>query len=103
MKKDTHPQYSTKTAVTCICGAAFDVGSTLSEMKVEICSQCHPFYTGNEKVLDTAGRVDKFKKRREASEALVSDKPTTKKKEVKEDAKKEVKEVKVEEIKNTEE
>jgi large subunit ribosomal protein L31 len=63
MKKDIHPKYNDKAKVTCACGATFPVGSTMNEINVEICSQCHPFYTGNEKVLDTAGRVDRFKKR----------------------------------------
>ena len=63
MKKDIHPQYSDVAPATCACGATFVVGSTLKEISVEICTQCHPFYTGNDKVMDTAGRVDKFKKR----------------------------------------
>jgi len=63
MKKDIHPKYNNKSAVTCACGATFPVGSTMDKIEVEICSQCHPFYTGNDKVLDTAGRVDRFKKR----------------------------------------
>ncbi len=63
MKKDIHPKYNIKSEVTCACGAVFHVGSTMEKIAVEICSQCHPFYTGNEKVLDTAGRVDRFKKR----------------------------------------
>ncbi len=63
MKKDIHPKYNIATPVTCACGAGFTVGSTMDKINVEICSQCHPFYTGNEKVLDTAGRVDRFKKR----------------------------------------
>ncbi len=63
MKKDIHPKYNNASKVTCACGKTFTVGSTLDEINVEICSQCHPFYTGNEKVLDTAGRVDRFKKR----------------------------------------
>lgn len=63
MKKDIHPKYSDKSKVTCACGTSFLVGSTMDKINVEICSQCHPFYTGNEKVLDTAGRVDRFKKR----------------------------------------
>ncbi len=67
MKKDIHPTYFAKSKTTCVCGASFTVGSTKEEIGVEICSQCHPFYTGNEKVLDTAGRVDRFKKRAEAS------------------------------------
>lgn len=63
MKKDIHPKYNTATKVTCACGASFAVGSTMDTMDIEICSQCHPFYTGNDKILDTAGRVDRFKKR----------------------------------------
>lgn len=63
MKKDIHPKYNNNSKVTCACGNTFTVGSTLDEIEVEICSQCHPFYSGNEKVLDTAGRVDRFKKR----------------------------------------
>lgn len=67
MKKDIHPKYDIKTKATCACGAVFEVGSTIPEIRMEICSQCHPFYTGNEKIMDTAGRVDRFNKRRAAS------------------------------------
>ena len=74
MKKDIHPKYDLKTKATCACGAVFEVGSTMPEIRMEICSQCHPFYTGNEKVLDIAGRVDRFKKR-----ASGAKKKTTKK------------------------
>lgn len=63
MKKDIHGQYFADAIITCACGAKHLVGSTQKEIDVEICSKCHPFYTGQEKVLDTAGRVDKFKKR----------------------------------------
>ncbi|MDQ5971731.1 MAG: large subunit ribosomal protein [Patescibacteria group bacterium] len=63
MKKEIHPKYNVNSEVNCACGAKFTVGSTMETINVEICSQCHPFYTGNEKVLDTAGRVDRFKKR----------------------------------------
>ena len=67
MKKDIHPKYNLKTTATCACGAVFLVGSTMPEIKMEICSQCHPFYTGNEKIMDTAGRVERFNKRRAAT------------------------------------
>ena len=67
MQKEIHPKYNINTVATCACGAVFAVGSTLPDIKVEICSQCHPFYTGNEKIMDTAGRVDRFNKRRAAS------------------------------------
>jgi len=63
MKKDIHPKYYTKAEANCACGAKFEVGSTLEKIEVEICSACHPFYTGNEKIIDTAGRVEKFKSR----------------------------------------
>ena len=63
MKADTHPDYS-DIKVTCSCGNSFETKSTLGkELHVEICSACHPFYTGQQKLMDTAGRVDKFRKR----------------------------------------
>ena len=74
MKKDIHPEFNIKSKVKCACGASFEVGSTMSEIKVEICGECHPFYTGQEKVLDTAGRVEKFKQRREAAKNTVKNK-----------------------------
>ena len=64
-KKDIHPKYYTNTQVHCACGNTFTVGSTKEFMEIEICSQCHPFYTGKEKMIDTAGRVEKFRKRLE--------------------------------------
>ena len=69
MKKDIHPKYDLKTKANCACGAVFEVGSTMPEIHMEICSQCHPFYTGNEKIMDTAGRVERFKKRAAATKA----------------------------------
>lgn len=69
MKKDIHPQYFPKATVECACGNKFSVGSTQEHIKVEICSKCHPFYSGTEKVLDSAGRVEKFKSRRAAASA----------------------------------
>ncbi|MEK7657923.1 MAG: 50S ribosomal protein L31 [Patescibacteria group bacterium] len=65
MKKDIHPIYYPSANVKCVCGAAFTVGSTKSEIAVEICGACHHFYTGKEKLLDTVGRVERFKTRRE--------------------------------------
>ena len=62
MKKDIHPKYYPKTKVKCVCGARFEFGSTVPEMEVEICSACHPFYTGKERVIKT-GQVEKFKQR----------------------------------------
>lgn len=60
MKTDTHPEYHAA-KVSCACGAKFVVPSTRADVSIEICSQCHPFYTGTEKALDTAGRAEKFK------------------------------------------
>ena len=62
MKKDIHPKYQ-EAIVRCACGETFTTGSTKPELKVEICSKCHPFYTGRQKLIDSGGRVDKFKKR----------------------------------------
>lgn len=62
MKKDTHPTYYQAT-VRCACGNIFTVGSTKKELEVEICSACHPFYTGGSKIVDAAGRVERFKQR----------------------------------------
>ncbi len=67
MKKDTHPKYFAVSETICACGAKYNIGSTKEKIEVEICAVCHPFYTGNDKVLDTAGRVEKFKARKAAS------------------------------------
>ncbi len=67
MKKTIHPAYNPKASVQCACGAKYEVGSTVDDIRVEICMACHPFYTGKENLLDTAGRVDKFKKRMAAA------------------------------------
>ena len=64
MKADLHPTYFEGAKVTCACGNFFTSGSTKESLSVEICSACHPFFTGNEKILDTAGRVERFKQRR---------------------------------------
>jgi len=63
MKADIHPTYFESAQATCACGATYTVGSTKENIAVEICSNCHPFYTGQDKVLDSTGRVDRFKKR----------------------------------------
>ncbi len=64
MKQDIHPDYK-KCTVTCACGNTFETGSTKDEIRVEICSACHPYYTGKQKLVDTGGRVGRFKKRYE--------------------------------------
>ena len=62
MKTDIHPKYHL-TTVTCSCGNKFETGSVKENLKVEVCSQCHPFYTGKQKFVDAGGRVDRFKKK----------------------------------------
>lgn len=62
MKPDIHPQYK-QIEVRCACGETWTTGSTKSEMRLEICSKCHPFFTGKQKLIDSAGRVDRFQKR----------------------------------------
>ncbi|GAB4371000.1 MAG: 50S ribosomal protein L31 [Spirochaetales bacterium] len=62
MKPDIHPKY-VPAKITCACGNVIETRTTVGDMKVEICSQCHPFFTGKQKLVDTAGRVDRFKKK----------------------------------------
>lgn len=62
MKQGIHPQYS-KATVTCACGESFETGSTKKEIRVEICSKCHPFFTGKQRIVDSGGQVEKFQKR----------------------------------------
>ena len=78
MKKDIHPQYFPKASVECACGSKFTTGSTKESIRVEICSACHPFYTGTEKILDSAGRVEKFKSRRAAAATAATTKVASK-------------------------
>ena len=69
MKQGIHPTYFKTATVTCSCGAVLETGSTVETMHTEICSQCHPFYTGKKKFIDATGRVDRFKKLSLKSEA----------------------------------
>ena len=62
MKKDIHPEYK-KTVIKCVCGNEIETGSVLDNITVEICNHCHPFYTGNQKIVDTEGSVERFKRR----------------------------------------
>jgi len=64
MKKDIHPEYK-QTTIRCACGNELEAGSTKSDIRVEICSKCHPFYTGKQKLVDTAGRIERFRKKYE--------------------------------------
>lgn len=79
MKKAIHPTTYTSKATCNSCDAVFTVSSTLESFNVEVCSQCHPFYTGEQRIMDTAGRADRFMKRVQKSEALVPKKKEQKK------------------------
>lgn len=63
MKKDLHPKYYPEAKIICVCGATYQTGGTQPEIHVEICAACHPFYTGKQKLVDTARRVEKFQER----------------------------------------
>jgi large subunit ribosomal protein L31 len=79
MKEGIHPDYK-ETTITCVCGNVIATKSTRKDIKIEICSNCHPFMTGKQKLMDTAGRVEKFKKKYETkAEAAPKAKKTTKK------------------------
>jgi large subunit ribosomal protein L31 len=67
MKKKIHPQWYPQAKVTCVCGASFTTGSTKPEIHVDICSQCHPFFTGEMKFVDTQGRIEKFQAKQQAA------------------------------------
>jgi large subunit ribosomal protein L31 len=69
MKKDIHPKYEEAT-VHCSCGNTFTTRSTKPDLRVELCSQCHPFYTGKQKLVDSGGRVERFKRRYEKAEPV---------------------------------
>jgi large subunit ribosomal protein L31 len=86
MKEGIHPTYFKESNAKCACGATFNVGSTEKDISVEICSMCHPFYTGKQKLVDTAGRVDKFKARIEAASKAKSAKTAKKVEEETEEA-----------------
>ncbi len=71
--KNIHPQYH-RVTVTCSCGATFETGSTLEEIHVDVCSQCHPFFTGEMKFVDTMGRIEKFQLKRQQAQKVASKK-----------------------------
>lgn len=79
MKRGIHPQYYPEAKIRCSCGNTFTVGSTKEYMETEVCARCHPFYSGQEKILDTMGRVEKFRKRLAKKEALVKKNNTIRK------------------------
>ena len=90
MKKKIHPKYNTEVEAKCACGNSFKVGSTRDAINVEICSECHPFYTGKEKLVDSTGRVDRFKQRMEKTQSMKA-KPKKAKKDKKAEEVKETK------------
>ncbi len=63
MKKDIHPEFHEDAVVTCSCGNTFTTGATKKQLRVEVCSKCHPFFTGEQRIVDTEGRVERFKRR----------------------------------------
>jgi len=83
MKKNIHPKYYPAARIICACGNVITTGSVKPEMKVEVCSACHPFYTGKKRLVDTTGRVDRFKKRMEKSEKMLAEKMKKTKKKAK--------------------
>lgn len=81
MKANIHPQYNTQTPVTCSCGNSFTVGSTAKSLRVELCNKCHPFYTGQQKFVDTASRIEKFQKKMEKKDETFKKKVVERKEE----------------------
>jgi large subunit ribosomal protein L31 len=88
MKKDIHPQYYPNARVQCACGNSFAVGSTKEFIEIEICSKCHPFYCGKEKLVDTMGRVERFRKRLEKKAEMAQKKAKVKSRKTKQGKKK---------------
>lgn len=81
MKKDIHPEYFTDAKIICSCGNVIETGSTKQEQHTEVCSACHPYYTGKQKLVDTAGRVNKFLARQKKAQEAQAKLAQTKKKE----------------------
>ena len=96
MKSDIHPTYFPEAKVICACGKTRVLGSTLEEIRVEICSNCHPFYTGKQKLVDTARRVEKFTERKAKKESISQKQGSKKAKRVKRTAQKLAKKPKME-------
>lgn len=78
MKKDIHPKYYKNAKIVCACGHSFNMGSTVPEIHVEICSACHPFYTGKQKLVDDRGRVERFQRMVQKKSELAAKKKTKK-------------------------
>ncbi len=73
MKKDIHPTYYEDAVVICACGNTWTTGSTVKEIRTDVCSNCHPFYTGEQRIVDTEGQVDRFYKRLQARQQYIED------------------------------
>ncbi len=74
MKKDIHPKYYPNATVRCSCGNTFTVGATQEEIRTDVCSACHPFFTGEQRIVDTAGQVERFLKRLERRDEVLAEK-----------------------------
>lgn len=89
MKADIHPTYHANAVITCACGNVIETGSTLPQISIELCSKCHPFYTGKQNLVDTAGRVDRFNQMKsKASDAATGKKVKNEKRAAQKAAKK---------------
>jgi len=90
MKADLHPTYHANTTITCACGNTFETGSTVKDIHIELCSACHPFYTGKQKLIDTSRRIEKFQEKaaKQTATATVGKKAKTAKRAAQKDAKK---------------
>lgn len=93
MKADLHPTYHASTTITCACGNTFETGSTVQDIRIELCSSCHPFYTGKQKLLDTSRRIEKFQEK--AAKQAVSQVENKKAKALKRSAQKDAKKVSI--------
>jgi large subunit ribosomal protein L31 len=100
MKKNIHPKYHNKAKVVCACGNSFETGSTMEEIKTELCSACHPFYTGKQKLVDSSGRVEKFESKLKSKSSKIVSKKSKKEALAKKRAKKPVKMEKIEKKEN---
>lgn len=72
MKADIHPQYFSEAQVVCACGNKFTVGSTTQTIHIQLCNKCHPFYTGQQKFVDTVGRIEQFRQKQEKAKVVVA-------------------------------
>jgi len=93
MKKDIHPEYYPQATITCACGQTYTIGSTVKKISVELCAACHPFYSGKQKIIDTARRVEKYQERATKKETTATGKKTKRAKRATQKAEKQSKKV----------